>query len=416
MECNFASYFPFVKYEIRGEVHISMSSSMTRSGVFRRTLSGYTAFFPSALPPDPQVVLDTGLQLLLSEADRALGALNVVTTVLPNPDLLVGLFIQKEALLSSQIEGTQSTLQDVLGADPDNADQPKDVGEVLNYVKAMRHGLARLQKDELPMCLRLIKELHSVLMQQVRGGAAALTPGEFRTAQNWIGGTGPGNARFVPPSPGDMDDALGALEKYMHDEDRLPPLIHCALIHYQFETIHPFNDGNGRVGRLLITLYLVWKGLLQEPMLYLSAYLKSHQQEYYDRLQQVRTDGNFEAWIRFFLEGIISVSSQVIDTTRRIKQLEQHDTERLIAANAGFHAIRFLRALMKTPVTSVDQAAQQLGVSYGKANDLFKTCEGMGIVRQITSGKRNRRFVYREYLRILNEGAELIAPAGTAAS
>lgn len=388
-----------------------MSTPIFRSGTFRRTLSGYTAFFPSPLPPEPPVVLDTGLQLLLSEADRALGALNVVTTVLPNPDLLVGLLIQKEALLSSQIEGTQSTLQDVLGADPENAEPPKDVGEVLNYVKAMRHGLARLQKDELPMCLRLIKEIHDVLMQQVRGGAPALTPGEFRSSQNWIGGTGPGNARFVPPPPGDMDDALGALEKYLHEEDSLPPLIHCALIHYQFETIHPFNDGNGRVGRLLITLYLVWKDLLQEPLLYLSVYLKAHQQEYYDRLQQVRTDGNFEAWIRFFLDGIITVSRQVIDTTRRIQLLESQDSDRLVTANAGLHAIQLLRVLMKTPVLSVDQAAQQLGVSYGKANDLFKLCEDMGIIRQITTGKRNRRFVYSDYLRILNEGTELMAPA-----
>lgn len=387
-----------------------MSDNMARSGTFRRTLSGYTAFFPNLLPPQPPIVLDPSLQLLLSEADRALGALPVIATVLPNPDLLVGLFIQKEALLSSQIEGTQSTLQDVLGADPDSTEQPKDVGEVLNYVKAMRHGLARLNNDELPMCLRLIKEIHGVLMQQVRGGAPALTPGEFRTAQNWIGGTGPSNARFVPPPPGDMDDALGALEKYMHEEDSLPPLIHCALIHYQFETIHPFNDGNGRVGRLLITLYLVWKGLLQEPMLYLSAYLKAHQQEYYDRLQQVRTDGNFEAWIRFFLEGIITVSRQVIDTTRRIQRLEQQDTERLIAANAGIYSIQFLRVLMRTPVITVDHAAKLLGVSYKKANELFRTCEEIGLIHQITPGKRNRRFIYSEYFRILNEGAELIRP------
>lgn len=384
-----------------------MTDPTRRSGTFRKTLSGYTAFFPAALPPSPALTLDAGLQLLLSEADRALGALDVVATVLPNPDLLVGLFIQKEALLSSQIEGTQSTLQDVLGADPESTEQTKDISEVLNYVKALRHGLSRLQNNELPMCLRLIREIHDVLMQQVRGGSPALTPGEFRTSQNWIGGNGPSTARFVPPPPGDMEDALGALEKYMHEEDRLPPLIHCALIHYQFETIHPFNDGNGRVGRLLITLFLVWKKLLREPMLYLSAYLKAHQQEYYDRLQQVRTDGNFEAWVRFFLEGVVTVSRQVIDTTRRIQLLEKQDTDRLIAANAGFHSIQFLRVLMKTPVITVDQAAQRLGVSYRTANVLFKTCEDMEIIRQITSGKRNRRFAYSSYIRILNEGAEL---------
>lgn len=378
-----------------------------RSGVFRKTLRGYTAFFPKPLPPEPPVKVEGKLQLLLSEADRSLGALNVVATVLPNPDLLVGLFIQKEALLSSQIEGTQSTLQDVLGAGMESTEQSKDVGEVLNYVKAMRHGLFRLHNDELPMCLRLIKEVHDVLMQQVRGGSPALTPGEFRTQQNWIGGSGPSNARFVPPPPGDMDDALADLEKYFHEEDRLPPLVHCALIHYQFETIHPFNDGNGRVGRLLITMYLVWRGLLNEPMLYLSAYLKAHQQEYYDRLQQVRTDGNFEAWISFFLEGIVTVSKQVIETTARIQQLEARDTDTLLNRNISPHAIQLLRMLMKTPVITVDHAAEKLGVSYSKANDLIKICEKIGIINQINIGKRNRRFAYTEYLRILSEGAEL---------
>ncbi|MEK6787574.1 MAG: Fic family protein [Pseudomonadota bacterium] len=382
-----------------------------RSGVFRRTLAGYAAFFPRPLPPLPSLALDGSLHLLLSEADRAIGALNIVTTVLPNPDLLVGLFIQKEALLSSQIEGTQSTLQDVLGADMDGDEQPKDVGEVLNYVKAMRHGLQRLQANELPMCLRLLKEIHAILMQQVRGGVPALTPGEFRIAQNWIGGTGPGNARFVPPPPGDMDDALGDLEKYFHDEDHLPPLVRCALIHYQFETIHPFNDGNGRVGRLLITLYLVWQGILQEPMLYLSAYLKAHQQEYYDRLQQVRTDGNYEAWLRFFLEGIVSVSKQVVDTTRRIQQLEARDTDRLISTHVGASTIQLLRTLLKTPVITVDYAANRLGVSYSKANAIFRTCEDIGLIRQISQGKRNRRFVYAEYMQILNEGTELLTLA-----
>jgi Fic family protein len=379
-----------------------------RSGVFRRTLAGYTAFFPSPLPPVPSLELDGNLHLLLSEADRAIGALNVVATVLPNPDLLVGLFIQKEALLSSQIEGTQSTLQDVLGADMESDNQPKDVGEVLNYVKAMRHGLRRLQADELPLCLRLLKEIHDILMQQVRSGVPALTPGDFRIAQNWIGGSGPGNARFVPPPPGDMDDALGDLEKFFHSEDHLPPLVRCALIHYQFETIHPFNDGNGRVGRLLITLYLVWQGILQEPMLYLSAYLKAHQQEYYDRLQQVRTDGNYEAWLRFFLEGIVTVSKQVVDTTRRVQQLEARDTDRLIQANLGAYAIQLLRTLMKTPVITVDYAADRLGVSYSKANAIFKKCEDMGLIKQINQGRRNRRFVYDEYMQILNEGTELI--------
>lgn len=380
---------------------------MSRSGVFRKTLAGYTAFFPAQLPPDPPLRMEGDLQLLLSEADRALGALNVVVTVLPNPDLLVGMFIQKEALLSSQIEGTQSSLVDVLGADESHL-PTADVGEVINYVKAMRHGLKRLREDDFPMSLRLLREIHGVLMQKVRGGSSHLTPGEFRTMQNWIGGSSPANARFVPPPPDTMHDALNNLELYLHAGDALPPLIRCGLLHYQFETIHPFNDGNGRVGRLLITLYLVWQGILDEPMLYLSAYLKAHQQEYYDRLTQVRTDGNHEAWIRFFLEGIRDVSRMVLETTKRIQALERSDIDRLVAAGEGSHGISLLRGLMRQPVVMVQDVANIAGVSYNKANALIAACEELGILRQISKGRRNRRFMYDEYVNILSEGTELL--------
>lgn len=380
---------------------------MSRSGVFRKTLAGYTAFFPAQLPPDPPLRMEGDLQLLLSEADRALGALNVVVTVLPNPDLLVGMFIQKEALLSSQIEGTQSSLVDVLGADEDHL-PTADVGEVINYAKAMRHGLKRLREDDFPMSLRLLREIHGVLMQKVRGGSSHLTPGEFRTMQNWIGGSSPTNARFVPPPPDAMHDALNNLELYLHAEDALPPLIRCGLLHYQFETIHPFNDGNGRVGRLLITLYLVWQGILDEPMLYLSAYLKAHKQEYYDRLTQVRTDGNHEAWIRFFLEGIRDVSRMVLETTKRIQALERSDIDRLVAAGEGSHGISLLRGLMRQPVVMVQDVANITGVSYNKANALIAACEELGILRQISKGRRNRRFMYEEYVNILSEGTELL--------
>lgn len=379
---------------------------MTRSGTFKKTPTGYTAFFPTDLPPDPPISMEGDLPLLLSEADRALGALNVVVTVLPNPDLLVGMFIQKEALLSSQIEGTQSSLVDVLGADEDHV-PTADVGEVINYVKAMRHGLKRLREDDFPMSLRLIREIHGVLMQQVRGGNIHLTPGEFRRMQNWVGGTSPANARFVPPTVEAMHEALGAFERYLHAEDTTPPLIRCGLLHYQFETIHPFNDGNGRVGRLLITLYLVWKGVLDEPMLYLSAYLKTHQQEYYDRLTQVRTDGNFEAWIRFFLEGIREVSRMVLQTTKRIQALERADSDRLVAHGEGSHGLALLRGLMRQPVVMANDVARIVGVSYTKANSLISGCEDLGILRQISSGKRNRKFIYNDYVGILGEGTEL---------
>lgn len=379
---------------------------MSRSGFFRKVPSGYTAFFPALLPPDPPVTLDRELQLLLSRADRALGGLNMVVTVLPNPDLLVGMFIQKEALLSSQIEGTQSSLVDVLGVDEEHM-PTADVGEVLNYIKAMRHGLKRLRDDDFPMSLRLIRELHDVLMQQVRGGGTHLTPGEFRTGQNWVGGTSPANARFIPPPPGEMLEALDNLERYLYRDDELPPLVRCALLHYQFETIHPFNDGNGRVGRLLITLFLVWKGILGEPMLYLSAYLKAHQQEYYDRLTQVRTDGNFEAWVRFFLDGICSVSGMVVETTRRIQALERNDSDRLVAAGEGAHGLSLLRALLRQPVVTVNDVARLVGISYSKANNLIALCEELGILQQLNRGRRNRRFGYREYIAILSEGTEV---------
>lgn len=377
-----------------------------RSGQFKKMPTGYTAFFPAPLPPTPPISLEGDLALLLSEADRALGALNVVVTVLPNPDLLVGMFIQKEALLSSQIEGTQSSLVDILGAD-ENHVPTVDVGEVINYVKAMRHGLKRLREDNFPMSLRLIREIHGVLMQQVRGGNTHLTPGEFRRMQNWIGGTNLANARFVPPPVEIMHDALSAFEQYLYEDDAMPPLIRCGLLHYQFETIHPFNDGNGRVGRLLMTLYLVWKGILDEPMLYLSAYLKTHQQEYYDRLTQVRTDGNFEAWIRFFLEGIREVSQMVLQTTKKIQLLERTDSDRLVAHGEGSYGLTLLRGLMRQPVVMVNDVASMVGISYTKANALIAACEKLGILRQRGVGKRNRKFIYHDYVEILSEGTEL---------
>lgn len=384
---------------------------MERGGTYRQTSTGYRAFFPADLPPDPPLNLDGDLVLLLSEADRALGAINTIASVLPNPDLFVAMFIQKEALLSSQIEGTQSSLTDVLGID--EAQVPTaDVGEVVNYVKAMRYGLRRLLDDDFPMSLRLLREIHAVLMQQVRGGKPALTPGEFRTGQNWIGGSNLKTARFIPPPPTDMYAVLDNLEKYLYAENDLPVLVQCALVHYQFETIHPFNDGNGRLGRLLITFFLVWRGVLEEPMLYLSAYLKTHQQEYYDRLMQVRNSGNYEAWIRFFLEGVVTVAAQVVSTTKALQQLERDDTDRLIAANAGQEGIRLLRHLMQQPVVMVRDVQHALDISYSKANTLMAIFERMGILQQISQGRRNRKFAYQAYIDILAEGTEMEGTAG----
>jgi len=380
---------------------------MTRSGSFRQTLQGYKAFFPAELPPVPPVKVEGDLRLLLSRADQALGAINTIASVLPSPELFVAMFIQKEALLSSQIEGTQSSLVDVLGVDADQ-EPVADVGEVVNYIQAMRDGLQRLQKEDFPVSLRLLWEIHGVLMQQVRGGKPALTPGELRTAQNWIGGTNLANARFVPPPPYEMLTALDNLEKYMHIEDDEPLLVRCALIHYQFETIHPFNDGNGRLGRLLVTFYLVWRGVLSEPMLYLSTYLKAYRQEYYDRLQQVRTSGNYEAWVTFFLEGIVTVSAQVVETTKAIQQLERRDIDRVLESSAGHAGVLLLRHLMRQPVVRVQDIETALKISYSKANNLAADMERLGILKQITPGRRNRKFKYNDYVQILSEGTEPI--------
>jgi len=385
-----------------------MARTAHRSGVYRKTLSGYTAFFPKPLPPDPPIDLSGELQILLSEADRALGAINTVASVLPNPDLLVGVFIQKEALLSSQIEGTQSSLVDILGAEEEH-EPTVDVAEVINYVRAMRYGLDRLREDDFPMSLRLLCEIHTMLMKRVRGGKPALTPGQFRSGQNWIGGSNLNNARYIPPPPHAMKAALGELENYLHAEDPVPPLIRCALIHYQFETIHPFNDGNGRMGRLLITFFLVWKKILSEPMLYLSVYLKAHQQEYYDRLMQVRNGGNFEAWIRFFLEGMVTVSDLVVQTTQQIQALERNDTERLLAAGVGHSGLLLMRILLKQPVLRVKDVEKAVGVSYTKANSLVASAQKLGVLKQISAGKRNRKYLYQAYIDILSEGTELPA-------
>ncbi len=376
---------------------------MARSGIFRKTQMGYTAYIPADLPPEPPVNLEGDMGMLLSRADQALGAINTIATILPNPELLVAMFIQKEALLSSQIEGTQSSLIDVLGAEDDH-EPTSDVGEVVNYINAMRYGLSRIRDDDFPMSLRLIREIHNILMQQVRGGKAPLTPGEFRTTQNWIGGSNLNNARYVPPPPYEMLAGLDNLEKYLHGEEETPVLIRCALIHYQFETIHPFNDGNGRLGRLLITFFLVWQGVLDEPMLYLSAYLKTHQQEYYDRLQQVRTSGHFEAWVHFFLEGVVTVSDQVVKTTKAIQRLERTDTDRILEGSSGHSGVLLLRYLMEQPVVRVRDVEEKLKISYSKANNLLSEMETLGIMKQITEGRRNRKFIYREYIDILSEG------------
>lgn len=370
-----------------------------RAGQYLPQVGGYQAFIPRPLPPDPPVQIDAELTQLLSDADRSLGRLDGVASVLPNPNLFVAMYVRQEAVLSSQIEGTQSTLDDVLQFELDawGQDVPRDVEEVINYVQAMNYGLERLRS--LPLSLRLIREIHAILLEGVRGGNRA--PGEFRQDQNWIGPAGCTlqEATFVPPPAPEMHVALANLEQFLHWQAPLPPLIHCGLVHAQFETIHPFMDGNGRVGRLLITFLLCEREVLQLPLLYLSYYLKAHRAEYYDRLMAIRNDGNWEGWLKFFLRGVHEVSQAATGTARAILALrEQH--RQLIAEHleGSTNGLRLLDQLFEQPLVTVRLAEERLGCSYATAAKLVDSFAQLGLLRETTGWQRNRRFRYDPYL------------------
>lgn len=379
-----------------------------RAGRYVRQPGGYRAFIPAPLPPRPPVDLRGPLQDLLSSADYALGRLDGAVLTLPNPDLFVFMYVRKEAVLSSQIEGTQSSLQDLLSAEARLLDPriPADVAEVANYVRAMNHGLARLA--ELPVSVRLIREIHGVLMEGVRGGK--LAPGELRTSQNWIGPPGCTlrEAVFVPPPPDAVPQALGDLERFLHTDRSLPPLIQVGLAHAQFETIHPFLDGNGRIGRLLITFLLTERGLLSRPVLYLSHYFRRHRAEYYDRLQAVRDAGDWEGWLAFFLRGVTEVSREATDTAAAILRMREEYrkaiTERLGRAAANGH--RIMDNLFEHPVVTVAMVRDWLGVTPAAANNLVSRLEEIGLLREITGYRRNRRFRFDPYLRLFEEPEE----------
>ncbi len=370
-----------------------------RTGQYVRQATGYKAFIPSPLPPDPPVQMNAELTHLLSDADRALGRLDGIATILPNPNLFVAMYVRQEAVLSSQIEGTQSTLEDVLQFEIDakGRELPKDVEEVVNYVRAMNHGLARLK--DLPLSLRLIREIHAELLKGVR--VAHRTPGEFRRSQNWIGQANCTleTATFVPPPIHEMQPALDNLEKFLHNPASLPVLIHCGLAHAQFETIHPFLDGNGRVGRLLITFLLCQRGVLQRPLLYLSYYLKHHRTEYYDRLMAIRNDGDWEGWLKFFVRGVDEVSREATETARTILNLrEEH--RRTIATNLGGSAngMQLLDILLEQPIVTIRMVEQALKCVYVTASKLVDQFVGLGLLREITGFQRNRRYRYEPYL------------------
>jgi Fic family protein len=380
----------------------------SRAGRYERQPTGYRAFIPAALPPNPPLRLEGELQSLLSLADRALGRLDGSVLTLPNPDLFVFMYVRKEAVLSSQIEGTQSSLQDLLAAEANLlalGTQPRDVDEVINYVHAMNHGLARL--SELPVSVRLIREIHERLLSGRRG--SQLAPGELRRSQNWNGPVGCtlNDATFVPPPAEAVPAALSELEKFLHRDDNLPLLIKIGLAHAQFETIHPFLDGNGRVGRLLITFLLTERGALHKPVLYLSHYFKRHRGEYYDRLEAIRSLGDWEGWLAFFLRGVIEVAHESAATAKKILTMrEQHRaaiTESLGRAAGNGHKV--LESLFDKPIVAVGDVQKRTGTTYAAANALVARLVELGVLLEMTGYARNRRFRYDAYVRLFTDEA-----------
>jgi len=385
----------------------------TRAGRFVQQETGpggYSAFVPAPLPPDPPVEITTELRRLYEAAAHALGRLDGVSERM-EPDRLLYMYVRKEAVLSSQIEGTQSSLAELL--EYENAAAPgtpvADVAEVSRYVAALQHGLDRIRTGSLPLSLRLLREMHRVLLEDGRGGTQA--PGEFRRTQNWVGGTRPANARFVPPPPNEMTVALDNFERFLHDEfGPTPPILKAGLAHAQFETIHPFLDGNGRIGRLLISLLLVVDKVLQQPFFYLSLYFKQHRADYYDALQRVRTQGDWEGWLGFYLTGVETVAREAAATTSALMEIFEQDGHRVAElGRAAGSALAVLDLLRRRVVLSPVRAATELGLTWPTVNSALKRLQGLGIAREITGKKRDRLFAYWRQLEILNQGTEPLA-------
>ncbi len=386
-----------------------MTNFKDRIGTYktvRVTGESYKAYIPQPLPPHPALNLDK-LYIHLDKATQALAELNSITKIIPNPSLFIYMYVRKEALLSSQIEGTQSSFSDLIFFENDQ--QPhvpvEDVEEVSNYVAAINYGLKRLEKD-LPLSLRLFKEIHAILL---RGGRGALkSPGEFRTTQNWIGGSRPGNALFVPPSPDHLMECLGAFEKFLNTKkSKLPPLIRAGLAHVQFETIHPFLDGNGRLGRLLITLLLCEEGLLHAPVLYLSLYLKKHRTTYYNLLQEVRTHGTWETWLEFFLDGVHKSAQQAVATVEKINALFVKDIKKINAlGRAKISCLATFECMKKIPQISAPLLAQKLEVTTPTARSALNNLVELGILEEMGGNERSKMYRYHKYLSILEEGTE----------
>ncbi|MDO5021216.1 MAG: Fic family protein [Lachnospiraceae bacterium] len=377
---------------------------MKRAGVYVDNLTGeaaYQSFKPNPLPPIPEIEMDEEIVKLLVDANKQLVKLDTASQLISNADLFISMYVRKEALISSQIEGTQCTLDDVLDPEVD-ANVNLDVSDVINYVKATQYALKRLER--LPLCCRLIREIHEVLMENVRGQDK--TPGEFRYFQNWIG---PANcslkdARYIPPNVEDMQTAMSDLEKYINENVDYDPLIRVALIHYQFETIHPFLDGNGRIGRLLILLYLVEQGLLTKPVIYISYFFKKNQIEYYDRISEVRRTGNFEQWIRFFLEAVSKASSDSLETIHRLSMLHDANIEKLPKTTRSKDNLRAVFDYIEQyPIIDIKRTAKELAVSYNTVTAAVRKLVEFGILQETTNAARNRVFAYEAYLAILRK-------------
>ncbi len=389
---------------------------ITRAGRFLKQPGGYIAFVPLPLPPNPPIELTPEFVALLSRADQALGRLDGVSQILPNPELFVAMYVRREAVLSSQIEGTESTLEDLLEFELGKGHKgPPDVIEVVNYVNAMNYGLDRLRS--LPLSFRLLREIHEKLLEGVRG--ANRLPGEFRRSQNWIGPAHAplSKATFVPPPVNKMHQALGDLEKFLHGNTS-PPLIKAGLVHAQFETIHPFNDGNGRIGRLLITFLLVQRSVLHRPLLYLSLFLKRHRAEYYDRLMAVREAGDWEGWLRFFLRGTAEASEEATGTAVAIVNMREKHRSLVQEKGLSTLGLRLLDLLFQRPILDVNLVKQSLEVTFVTAGRLVDQFRAMRLLKETTGQKRNRRYRYEPYLALFQEqgGRPSTAPVQTTES
>ena len=370
------------------------------------------AFVPAPLPPDPPMVLEGAMQALHERALLACGRLDGLSSLLPDPELFLYAYVRREALLSSQIEGTQSSLSDLLLFELEEAPGVPfdDVVEVSSYVAGLEHGVARL-REGFPLSSRLLREIHGRLL--ARGRGADRLPGEFRRSQNWIGGTRPSKASFVPPPPGEVEACMGQLEQFIHGgshaEHSLPMLVRAALAHVQFETIHPFLDGNGRLGRLLIVLMLIDAGVLDQPLLYLSLFFKQHRSRYYELLDRVRQEGDWEAWVDFFLEGVESTAAAAVTTAQRLLELFRADEARLEGLGRSGPSVRLgYAALRRRPLTSINQLKELSSLSFPTASKAIDALVDLGIAREITGGRRHRLFAYDAYLAILSEGADPI--------